>query len=217
VFKDERRLARHIVSKMMSEPHLGVKFATSGDSMPKRDFEGVLSRYFGAYAPMYVARPDIVVVAEDAERAVDEWLLVAIELKYFRGLEGARKFEKSLRKAFREIGQPLRYYLYGFDSAVLWHVFEERAGEEVLRSYGDLISEFIEKLKLPMAFFSTKIVDEDGFLVFKPSEVGSPYSCGDVIRWMLNYCRERARNPLLPRDEGIKERRRALKIALKVP
>jgi len=217
VFKDERRLARHIVRKMMSEPHLGVKFATSGDAMPKRDFEGALSRYIGAYAPMYVARPDVVVVAEDVERVVDEWLLVAIELKYFRGLEGTRGFEKRLRRAFREIGQPLRYYLYGFDSAVLWHVFEEGADERVLRSYGDLISEFIEKLKLPMAFFLTKIVGEDSLLVFKPSELSSPSDFGYVIRWILDDCREHVRNQLLPHDEGIKGRRRALKIALKVP
>lgn len=106
MFKDERRLARRIASKIRSEPHLSVKFAISGDAMPKKDFEDVLSRYFGAHAPMYVARPGIIVVAEDAKR-----------------------FEKNLRRAFREIGQPLRYYLYGFDSAILWHVFEEGADE----------------------------------------------------------------------------------------
>ena len=217
MFKDERQLARHIASKMRSEPSLGVKLAISGDEMSKKGFEDVLSRYFGAHAPMYVARPDVVVVVEDVKRVVDEWLLIAIELKYFRDLEDARRFGRRLRRAFREIGQPLRYYLYGFDSAVLWHVFEEGAGEEVLRSYGDLISEFIEKLKLPMAFFLTKIVGEDSFLVFKPSEVGSPYSCGDITRWILDYCRGRARNLLLPHDEEIRERRRALKIALKVP
>jgi len=80
-----------------------------------------------------------------------------------------------------------------------------------------MISEVIEKLKLPIVLFLTKIVDEDNFLVFKPSKLGSPSNYGYLIRWMFNYCREHVRNPLLPRDKEIKERRRALKIALKVP
>jgi len=216
MFKDERRLARQIASNMKSEPYLSVKRVILGDAMSRKDFEDVLGRYFGAYAPMYVARPDIIIVAEDAKRVVDEWLLVAIELKYFRDLENSRKFERSLRGAFREIGQPLRYYLYGFDSTILWHIFEEGAEEEVLRSYGNLISEVIEKLKLPIVLFLTKIVGKDNFLVFKPSEITYGFNCGRIVQWMLNYCSD-ARNPLLPRDEEIKERRRALKIALKVP
>ena len=137
MFKDERRLARQIASNMKSEPYLSVKRVILGDAMSRKDFEDVLGRYFGAYAPMYVARPDIIIVAEDAKRVVDEWLLVAIELKYFRDLENSRKFERSLRGAFREIGQPLRYYLYGFDSTILWHIFEGSADKEVLRSYGN--------------------------------------------------------------------------------
>jgi len=213
MFKDERHLARHIASNIKSEPHFSVKHVTLGDAMSSKDFEDVLGRFFGAYAPMYVARPDIIIVAEDAKRVVDEWLLVAIELKYFRDLESERK----LRGAFREIGQPLRYYLYGFDSAILWHIFEESADREVLRSYGNLISEVIEKLKLPTVLFLTEIVGEDDFLVFKPLETGSPSNCGHIIRWMLNYCDEQVRNPLLPHDKEIKERRRALKIAFKVP
>ena len=171
----------------------------------------------GAHAPMYVARPDIIIVAEDTKKVVDEWLLVAIELKYFRDLENARKFERILRGAFREIGQPLRYYLYGFDSTILWYIFEESADKEVLRSYGNLISEVIEKLKFPIVLFLTKIVGEDNFLVFKPSELSSPSNLGYLIQWMLNYCREYVRNTLLPHDKEIKERRRTLKIAFKVP
>jgi len=91
------------------------------------------------------------------------------------------------------------------------------ADKEVLRSYGNLISEVIEKLKLPTVLFLTEIVGEDNFLVFKPLETGSPSNCGHIIRWMLNYCDEQVRNLLLPHDKEIKERRRALKIAFKVP
>jgi len=96
-------------------------------------------------------------------------------------------------------------------------MFEEDADKEVLRSYGNLISEAIEKLKLPMAIFLTKIVDEGNFLAFKPLETGSPSDMGYIIRWMLNYSQDQVRNPLLPHDKEIKERRRALKTALKIP
>ena len=157
------------------------------------------------------------IIAEDPKKVIDEWLLVAIELKYFKDLENTEKFHRDLRKAFREIGQPLRYYLYGFDSVTLWHIFEEDADEEVLRSYGNLITEVIEKLRLPMVLFLTKIVDENNFRVFRPSVIDSPSNIGYLIRWMLGYWWNQVRNPLLPDDKKIKERRRALKTAFKVP
>jgi len=218
MFRSERHLAGHIANNIKSNSHLStVKDVILEHRMSKAGFENVLGRYFDAHAPMYIAKPDIIIIAEDPKKVVDEWLLVAVELKYFKDLENAKKLQKDLRKAFREIGQPLRYYLYGFDSAILWHIFEEGADEEILRSYGNLITEVIEKLKLPMALFLTEIVDENDFRAFKPLEIDSPNNMGYLIRWMLNYCGNQVRNPLLPDDSKIKERRRALKITFEVP
>lgn len=201
MFRNERHLASHIASNIKPNSYLSVKDVILGDQMPKVGFEAILSRYFDAYAPKYMARPDIIIITEDFKKVVDEWLLIAIELKYFKDSENMKKFEEDLRKAFREIGQPLRYYLYGFDSAVLWYVFEENAEKEILRSYGNMVSEVIKKLKLPMVLFLTKIVDKDNFLVFEPLEIGSPSNQRYVIRWILTYCGDRVRNPLLPHDK----------------
>ncbi len=216
-FRDKRHLAMQIISNIKLDPYLSVKDVILGDRMSKMGFEYVLSRYFDVYAPRFMARPDIIIVAEDIKNVVDEWLLVAVELKYFKVSGDAKKFERDLRKAFREIGQPLRYYLYGFDSAVLWHIFEGDADVEALRSYSKLVSEFFKKLRLPIVYFSTRILDKDDFLVFQPLETSSPSNTGYIVRRMLNYCRDGVRNPLLPQDKEIKERRRALKTILKVP
>jgi len=47
--------------------------------------------------------------------------------------------------------------------------------------------------------------------------IDTPNDIGYLIRWMLDYWWDLVRNPLLPDDQKIKERRRALKTAFKVP
>jgi len=152
---------------------------------------------------MIMARPDIVLIVKDYRRLIDESFLIAVELKYFRRIE-----KKRWREAYREIGQALRYYVYGFDSAVLWHVFDREIDEATVRAYSNVVGEVIEKLKLPIAYFSTKVIDEGKFLVFKLLELGDPSDVGYIVNWMINYCRDNVRNPLLPHDKEIVERRK---------
>jgi|Deesub1362B_J571_1020462.scaffolds.fasta_scaffold00197_14 hypothetical protein len=83
-----------------------------------------------------MAIPDIVLVFEDISKVVDEYLLVAIELKHLRSSE---KSDKYLRKAYREVGQPLRYLVFGFDSIILWHCFAEDIDDATISSYSDLV------------------------------------------------------------------------------
>jgi len=161
---------------------------------------------------MIIARPDIVMIIEDYRKLTDEWLLVAIELKYFKKIN-----KKRWREAYREIGQALRYYVYGFDSAILWHVFDREIDNAAVRAYSNVVGEVIEKLKLPIAYFSTKIIDEGKFLVFKLLELGSPSDVRYIVNWMINYCRSNIRNPLLPHNKEIVERREALKAVLRIP
>ena len=216
-FKTERHLANYIAESIRSDPYLSVKNILSENDISKSEFEEILVKYFDVQAPRFIAKPDIIIVAEDPKKLVDEWLLITIELKYFRNVKESKKFEKDLRKAFREIGQPLRYYLYGFDSSILWHVFEKDTDSEIIKSYSDLLEETIKKFKLPILLFATKIIEDKNFLVFKPLEIRSPNGLKYIIGWMLNYSRDKIRNPLLPFDEDIIERRRAIKIVLKIP
>jgi len=217
MFRNERELARYIATNIRSDPYLSVKNILSENDISKSEFEEILVKYFGVQAPRFIAKPDIIMVAEDPRKLVDEWLLITIELKYFRNVKESKKFEKDLRKAFREIGQPLRYYLYGFDSSILWHIFEENANPETIKSYSNLLEEVIKKFKIPILLFATKIMKNNNFLVFKPLETSSPNDLKNIIRWMLNYCRDKNRNPLLPYDKDVRERRRAIKAVLKIP
>ena len=217
MFRDERELTRYIVANIRREPYPSMKDILSENDISKSKFEEILAKYFDVQAPRFIAKPDIIVVAEDPKKIIDEWLLIAIELKYFKNVKETKKFERDLRKAFREIGQPLRYYLYGFDSSILWHIFEEEADPETIKPYSDLLEEVIKKFNLPILFFATKLIENNNLLVFKPLEIKSPNNLKYITRWMLNYCRDKIRNPLLPLDKDIIERRRAIKTVLKIP
>jgi len=112
MFKNERSLAQWLIEAIKACNLSSVR-------IPKESYEDILTKHFGSYAPMIIAKPDIILVVRDYRRIVDELLLIAVELKYFRKFE-----KKSWKGAYREVGQAPRYYVYGFDSVVLWHVFE---------------------------------------------------------------------------------------------
>ena len=163
MFPNERSLAKWLIKAIKACALHSIKDTLSGNAIPKKPYEDILVKYFGSYVPMIIARPDIVMIIEDYRKLIDEWSLVAIELKYFKKID-----KKRWREAYREIGQALRYYVYGFDSAILWHVFDREIDNAAVRAYSNVVREVIEKLELPIAYFSTKIIDEGKFLVFKP-------------------------------------------------
>jgi len=214
MFRSERSLVQWIIKAMKACNLSSVKDVLSGDAIPKKPYGDILAKYFGSYAPMIMAKPDIVLIVEDYKKLIDEWLLIAVEFKYFKEIE-----KKRWREAYREIGQALRYYVYGFDSAVLWHIFEREIDNAAIKAYSSIVGEVIEKLKLSIAYFSTKITNEteSKLLVFKPLELGDPSDIGYIVMWMTNYCRDNIRNPCLPHDKEIIERRKALKAILRIP
>jgi len=212
VFPNEHSLAKWLIKAIKACALCSIKDILSGNTIPKKPYEDILVKYFGSYVPMIIARPDIVMIIEDYRKLIDEWLLVAIELKYFKKIN-----KKRWREAYREIGQALRYYVYGFDSAILWHVFDREIDNAAVRAYSNVVREVIQKLELPIAYFSTKIIDEGKFLVFKPLESGSHSDVCYMVNWMINYCRNNIRNPLLPHNKEIVERRKTLKVVLRIP
>jgi len=214
MFKSEQELATWFIKTLKKLDLPSVKDALPGHTIRKEPFKSVLVRYFGSPAPLLLARPDVVLVVEDQQRAVDRWLLIAVELKHFRGVEWRR-----WRRAHREVGQPLRYYVFGFDSVALCHLFESSVDSAAARAYSSAVWEVVEKLKLPMAYFSAEASDESWskLLVFRPLEVGGPMDWRQFVSWMIDYCRDHVRNPLLPHDREVVERRESLKTVLGVP
>jgi len=180
----------------------------------KKEFENILRTYFGAVAPKFMAKPDLIMVFEDDARKIDDYLVVALELKYF---DLSDRLDANLRKASREVGQALRYYLFGFDSAVLWHTFDERVGDETIVSFSELIGEVFDKFELPLVYFSAKMLPSNSFKVYKPVSVQGNLEW--LIRWMHKVSQDR-RNPLLRSDieyQKFIQRRKALKVVLRVP
>ena len=95
--------------------------------------------------------------------------------------------------------------------------FDKKVGSIAVKEYSNVIGEAVEKLKLPIAYFSTKILDENIFPVFKPLELGGSSDACYIVKWLINYCRDSVRNPLLPHDEEIVERKNTLRAFLRVP
>ena len=212
MFRDERSLAKRLAETIKSCSQ--VKNIVLGSKIPKESYEDILSKYFNSYAPMFMPKPDIIIITEDYEKTIDEWLIIAIELKYFKRED--KKYMKQWRNAYREFGQPLRYHICGFDSTVLWHVFERNINDNLIEAYSSIITEVIKRLKLPVVYFSTKITEEMKLLPFEPLKFDKPKDVCYIISWIINCCRN-IKNPLLPQEEKILERRRALKVILKVP
>jgi len=53
--------------------------------------------------------------------------------------------------------------------------------------------------------------------MYKPLELGSSLDVCYAISWIIKYCRDNVRNPLLLHDKEMVERRKALKVVLRIP
>jgi len=161
--------------------------------------------------PWLSIEPDLVIVFEDYRRVVDDVMIVAIELKYF---EANRRLRDRLRQAFREIGQPLRYLLLGFDSVVLCHIFDENIDETIINPYSELINSIVEELNLPMVYLALRFSDQD-FEIYQPLRIEGSLTIDYVASYMRKLC-EAKRNPVKDKPVIVK-RRSALKVSLRIP
>ena len=116
-----------------------------------------------------------------------------------------------MRRAHREIGQPLRNYVYGFDSAALWHLFHPDVDDEYIEEYAETVAKAHEILSIPVVYFSTK-VSSKGFRILAPLKLGDFVDARYVLEYLRNLCDGR-RNPAL-KHEDVRCRRSALKVAL---
>ena len=123
--KDERELARNLkkISKNFQNSYFLKRVYTEWE-VDRNKCETALRDYFNIELPKIFAVPDLVLVFEDYTKVEKDFFIIAIELKYFRYQKNKREVNKKLREAFREVGQPLRYLVFGYDAAVLWHVFQ---------------------------------------------------------------------------------------------
>ena len=137
----------------------------------------------------------------------DGVIVPGIEVKYFREKE----------KFYYGIEQTMAYSLFGFDSVVLWHIFDERMENHVIEGYVKAMAEIMKGFDLPFIYFATKLHDGMKFEFFFPTEFYSSQKLDieNVIRRMKEKCKEK-KNPLLENDE-VRKRKGVLKTILKVP
>jgi len=187
-----------------------VKKATSGKCVRSKAFRDALE-WYGLKTPWLAAEPDLILVFEDYRRVVDDAMLVAVELKYFRA---DKRLHNKLREAFRGIGQPLRYLAFGFDSALLWHVFDREVGEDIIiKPYTKSVKDVIEKLRLPLAYIATSVFNGK-FKLFQPWHIEE---CDvDYVASSIRGLCDSKRNPAIERQD-VTRMRSALKISLGIP
>lgn len=220
----ERAIESKIITKLFALLKSSNKFKKvfKGESINTKVIGEVLGWNRGT-APWALTVPDLILASDNYQKEPDDVFLLAIETKYFP--RDASSSKKRWRQSFREIGQPLRDLLYGFDAVVLWHLFSEIVNDQDIEKYTSMCIEVVEKLKLPVVYFATKLTEQDQFAFFQPwqSQKMLPLPDGSYVAECLrNINTERNRsyhakmNPLL-QDEKVIRMRKAVKSVLRIP
>lgn len=172
--------------------------------------------------PWPLVLSDFILVFNDySSERIDEYLIVAVEAKWFK----LKNINDKLRAAYRNFGQPLRNYVYGFDSVILLHIFDEDVEKEIIKEYTETTKNSIKMLELPMAYFSIQMFEKNEvqpqheiFSIYSPIYIDLT-SIEYITRYLSNITRN-VRNPIFRnkwfRDDVIK-RRAALKVSLTLP
>jgi len=205
----EVRITREIYEDISKLDLSSLKKISKKRSVTTTEFKAAVKDWFGQKIPWPLVEPDLILVFEDYRNIIDDVMIAAIEIKYF---EQGEDLDKRMRQSFRELGQPLRNLVFGFDSAVLWHIFSTDIEEQKIDSYINIVEEVIQRLKLPIVYLATAIPYEE-FKIHKPFKLDK-YDLGSLVGWIMNLCAD-CRNPVA--DGEVKIRRSGLKMALRIP
>ncbi|RLE51566.1 MAG: hypothetical protein DRJ20_01910 [Candidatus Methanomethylicota archaeon] len=154
---------------------------------------------------------DLVLVFDDVDRIIDEYVFVALKVDYMDKKSG---FDGKLSSALKSFEQLVKLYELGFDAVVLWHYFDWEVKDDVVRSFCSKVGEAVEKLPLPVIYFATKALDSRVFKMFKPFEVESRSDVASIAQWMSNIVRDYGRNPLIAAGGDVVQHRLQLREAL---
>lgn len=210
----ERKIETKIIDKLykLLVQEKTSKRAFKGEMLKKTKFRGILD-WYNADMPWALVTPDIILAYENYSKP-DDVFLVAIEIKYFPS--DMPETKSHWRRSFREIGQPLRNLIFGFDVVILWHIFSEETRDENVKKYAEIYSEIINGLKLPFVYFATRTIG-DNFKFYQPWIFHNLQNIEYVSRCInQNQVARNHINPLLE-NRKVVERRRAIKNALNIP
>lgn len=207
--RNEANIIQAIYERISKLDLSSLKKVTKGRGVTTTAFKDTMTKWYGQGLPWPLAEPDLILVFEDIKRVIDDTMIVAVETKYF---EQTEDLDKRLRQSFREVGQPLRNLIFGFDSVVLWHFFSPAVVEQKIESYTNVVGEVIDRLKLPSIYLATTILDGE-LRIYKPFDI-QKQELQSLVMWLQNLCNDK-RNPTM--DRQIEIRRKSLKVALQIP
>lgn len=205
----EVRITREIYENISKLDSSSLRKVSKKRSVTTSEFKAAVKDWFGQKIPWPLVEPDLILVFDDYKNIIDDIVIAAIEIKCF---EQGEDLDKRMRQSFRELGQPLRNLIFGFDSAILWHIFSTDIEEQKIDSYINIVEEVIQRLKLPLVYLATTVPKEE-FKIYKPFKIDK-HNLDSLIRWLMNLCAD-CRNPIA--DGEVKIRRSGLKMALRIP
>lgn len=159
--------------------------------------------------------PDFILVFKDySSERIDDYHIVAVETKWFK----LRNINDNLRKAYRNFGQPLRNYIYGFDSIILLHIFDQNIEDNKAMEYSETVKNSIKMLELPVVYTSIQMWEKNVFSIYQPINI----DLKDIeyfVSYLSRLTRD-VRNPIFKNKlfkDNILKRRAVLKVSLNLP
>jgi len=210
---DETQVAKRFLDLVSQATYAGLKKVSKSAAIFRTRFWEA-AKIKDVSMPRPLVLPDLILIFEDYKKYVDDYIIVALEMKWFK----RKNLDHRLREAYRAFGQPLRNYLYGFDSVSLLHLFDEDVEDQQVIEYTETIKSSIEMLDLPIVYLAMKL-SKDRFRIYQPVDIQGFQDVAYVTRYLRNLS-DGKRIPLFVK-EGRKKtmlaRRSALKVALGLP
>jgi hypothetical protein len=213
-----KRLHKMILQKKKEEnkPYW-LKLCDKHVNLAGKNFQRIWSKWWKGGTPPKL-EVDFIFVFEDVSKLLDEALIVATEVEYFRG--GRKNF-------FEGIQQVIGFSIFGFDGLSLWHLFPEETSDTVVDNYAGAVEEIIRGFKLPIFYLAAKITDEFKLKCFSPWRSLEEQDVEYFVN-CLHRIDPKERNPLLGLDpeqkphallnvEEIRKRRNVLKVIFQLP
>ena len=216
--KDEKELTEEIYANLVQDKPFNLKKIEKFFNLANRGFKDIWTGWYSRGKTPPNLEVDIINVFEDIRKKIDDALIIATEVKFFKDLKN--------RGFYEGLGQILSYSIFGFDGLSLWHLFQKDIDGDKIQNFSNATKQVLIGFNLPIFYLCGRLVDEEKLIIqsFAPS-VGNMGSLKYFVEWMCKHVGEdNIRNILLFEDkpldsyaEEIQRRRKTLKVTLKIP
>jgi len=161
----------------------------------------------------HLEKCDLILVYSDYNRVIDNYMLLALKIE---NISEENDIEEKLKHSIEKIKLLVECYKLGFDSLCIWHHFNKKVEEEVIRKFCSKINETISKIKLPIIHLATRITRRNIYKMFSPDEVDAGNEVSQLIQMLHNIVRDEKRLPKQHVDKEFLESREKIKRILRI-